>query len=328
MKFSEPYWFLLLLLIPLWIFFLRKREGKTGIGFSSTRLMEKIERDYFGRFLELLPLLLRVGAFVLFVMALARPYPAQSQLPKSMDGLDIMLAIDTSGSMRAQDFVIDGKRPTRIEVIKKVIGDFIEERTNDRIGLVVFGTEAFTQAPLTFDHDVLREFLDSVEIGVAGEATAIGDGIAVATNRLKDIPAKGKIIILLTDGANNSGRIDPLSAADAARALGIRIYTIGVGGEGQIPIMQNGMVQYMEVDIDEPMMEKISEMSGAKYFRAKDTDSLKNVYKAIDQLEKNKTEAKVFRNRNEQYHLFLWAALALLLLEQLLGLTRWRRIPA
>lgn len=284
----------------------------------------------------LLPLFLRVIALAMVVIALARPQSGPRGKNRSVDGLDIQLVIDTSGSMRAQDFQLGGERPTRLAVVKAVIEDFIAARTDDRIGLVVFGTEAFTQAPLTLDHQLLREFLKHIEVSMAGDSTAIGDGLATAVKRLEkksendDMAAtagKGRIVILLTDGANNAGRIDPLTAAEAAKALGIRVYTIGVGSRGKVPMQVNGRMVEVEVDIDEALLEKIAQATGGRFYRATDTRALVEVYGAIDKLEKSRGRAPVREVRRELYANFLWPALMLLVCDVLFGLTRRKVIP-
>lgn len=275
----------------------------------------------------LAPAFLRSSAIALMFLALARPQSEPLGKNRRIDGLDIQLVIDTSGSMRAEDFVLAGKRPTRLDVVKTVIDSFISARGNDRIGLVVFGTEAFTQAPLTLDHDLLREFLKYVDISMAGDATAIGDGLATAVKRLQDLPSKGKVVILLTDGENNAGRIDPITAAEAAKALGVRVYTIGVGGKGKVPIRVNGRRTTVEVSIDEALLEKIAALTDGRYFRARDTESLINVYRSIDRLEKSAGRAPIREVRRELYGSFLWGALGLILLEVLRSMTRRRVIP-
>lgn len=276
---------------------------------------------------RVIPILFRALALALVVIALARPQTGPRGKNRSVEGLDIQLVIDTSGSMRAQDFELGGRRPTRLEVVKAVIEDFVMTRLDDRIGLVVFGTEAFTQAPLTLDHQLLQEFLKHIEISMAGDATAIGDGLATAVKRLKDTDSKGKIVILLTDGANNAGRIDPVTAAEAAKALGIRVYTIGVGSRGRVPITINGRTTQVEVDIDEALLEKISQMTDGRFYRATDTQALIDVYRAIDKLEKTAARAPVRDVRRELFASFLWPALILLGLDILFGATRRRVVP-
>jgi len=276
---------------------------------------------------QVIPILFRAAALALVVIALARPQTGPRGKNRSVEGLDIQLVIDTSGSMRAQDFELGGRRPTRLDVVKAVIEDFVMTRLDDRIGLVVFGTEAFTQAPLTLDHQLLQEFLKHIEISMAGDATAIGDGLATAVKRLKDTDSKGKIVILLTDGANNAGRIDPVTAAEAAKALGIRVYTIGVGSRGKVPITINGRTTQVEVDIDEALLEKISQMTDGRFYRATDTQALIDVYRAIDKLEKTAARAPVRDVRRELFASFLWPALILLGLDILFGATRRRVVP-
>ena len=276
---------------------------------------------------RVIPVVFRAAALALVVIALARPQTGPRGKNRSVEGLDIQLVIDTSGSMRAQDFELGGRRPTRLEVVKAVIEDFVMTRLDDRIGLVVFGTEAFTQAPLTLDHQLLQEFLKHIEISMAGDATAIGDGLATAVKRLKDTDSKGKIVILLTDGANNAGRIDPVTAAEAAKALGIRGYTIGVGSRGKVPITINGRTTQVEVDIDEALLEKISQMTDGRFYRATDTQALIDVYGAIDKLEKTAARAPVRDVRRELFASFLWPALILLGLDILFGATRRRVVP-
>ncbi len=277
---------------------------------------------------RVVPILFRAGALALVVIALARPQTGPRGKNRSVDGLDIQLVIDTSGSMRAQDFELEGRRPNRLEVVKAVIDDFVMTRLDDRIGLVVFGTEAFTQAPLTLDHQLLQDFLKHIEISMAGDATAIGDGLATAVKRLKDTESKGKIVILLTDGANNAGRIDPVTAAEAAKALGIRVYTIGVGRRGKVPITINGRTTQVEVDIDEALLEKIAQMTDGHFYRATDTQAVSDVYRAIDKLEKTAARAPVRDVRRELFASFLWPALILLGLDILFGATRRRIVPS
>lgn len=277
--------------------------------------------------LRYLGILLRGGVILFVVIALARPQGGKHSGSRSSEGVDIMLAIDTSGSMKARDFVIDGERPNRLEVIKRVIADFIAERPDDRIGLVVFGTEAFTQAPLTLDHDVLLKFLDQIEIGMAGEATAIGDGLATSVLRLKNQIGESRVVVLLTDGANNAGRMDPMAASAAAKSFGIRVHTIGVGSEGEVPIVSNGQMIYIKADIDEKLLNAISKETGGVYRRATDTAALKGVYHEIDRLEKRRVDVKDQRRGRDLFMVPLVLALVFLGLELLWRTTRWRVIP-
>lgn len=326
-SFANP-WFLalLLLLLPMYLFY-RSPKRRARILFSDIQIFKKIGGGRLS-FLHHGSFVFRAIAFSLLVIALARPQSGKTDTKRTSEGLDIILAVDTSGSMRALDFVIDGARQTRLDVIKKVITEFIRNRPDDRIGMVVFGSEAFVQAPLTLDHDVLLYFINAAQIGMAGDKTAIGDGISVSAKRLKDIDAKSKVVILLTDGESNTGHVEPLVAANAAKTLGIKVYTIGVGSKGQVPIqIRPGQFDYVEVSIDEDTLKAIADTTGGKYFFASDTETLREVYNTIDKLEKTKVETKIYRDYDERFSGFLWFALGFLMLELLFGLTRFRRLP-
>jgi Ca-activated chloride channel homolog len=271
-----------------------------------------------------LPRLLAAVGLSLLVVGLARPQQVDRQRVVEREGIDIVLVVDTSGSMEAEDFKLGGRSANRLEVAKEVLARFVEGRADDRVGLVVFGQEAFTQVPLTLDHDALVGFLDQVQIGMAGErSTAVGDAIAVAARRLKDLDAESKVMILLTDGRSNSGQLEPIQAAQAAAALGIKVYTIGVGGGG------GGLMGMFRGrgDLDERTLTAVAELTGAQYFRADDTEALAKVYRTIDQLEKTTAEAKEFVHRDERYRLPVALGLLALLLHLLLGETWLRRLP-
>ncbi len=325
--FMTPLWLLALPLIfvPFWT---DRRARRHAIPIASTLIMvprhvrKKIPILRHGGWV------LRTLTLLLVIVALARPQLGERQGKRTTNGIDVMLAIDTSGSMRARDFEVNGQRPDRLEVIKVVIADFIEARPDDRIGMVVFGSEAYTQAPLTLDHDVLQKFLDRVEIGMAGDGTAIGDGLAVAIKRLKDTQGESHVVVLLTDGANNAGRIDPVASAQAAKALGIRVHTIGVGSDGIVPIVQNGRVFHIKGDIDEATLKRIADETGGVYRRAVDTNALINVYREIDKLEKNRREDKDEHRGRDIFSPIIAAAILLLLAEALWRLTKYRRVPA
>ena len=323
--FNEPWWFLLLLLlIPM--AYHHRRGLKVAVPTSSQLLFQNLPRSR-TRFLVHGGFLLRALGITLAVLAMARPQYGKGEVKKISDGLDIMMVVDTSGSMRARDFVIGGDRPTRLEVVKRVMADFIKAREADRIGLVVFGTEAFTQAPLTMDHDSLQMFLSRIRISMAGDSTAIGDGIATAVKRLKDIEAKSKVVILLTDGTNTAGRVDPLAATAAAKTLGVKIYTIGVGSQGKVPINIGGRMRRVRMAIDEPLLKKIAGDTGGQYFRATATEALVKIYDNIDKLETREVELEEFRDFEERFSLFLWPALLFFFAEWLFGLTPWRKVP-
>ena len=243
------------------------------------------------------------AALLLSVAAFARPQLCVSDASVRTFGIDIMLALDCSTSMLAHDFTLDGVRASRIAIVKRVVENFIKKRNSDRIGIVVFSGRAYLQCPLTTDYAALLDFLNRIEAGMIEDGTAIGDGIGLAVKRLKDIEAPSKVVILLTDGRNNAGTVDPLAAAQAAAAFGIKVYTIGAGSLGTVPypvqdVFGNTVFQPVQIDIDDTLLEKIAQATGARYFRAQDTESLKNGYEEIDRLEKTKRE----ETRNMEYY--------------------------
>ena len=260
------------------------------------------------------PFVLRIAVITLISIALARPQLTNKWSSQSTEGIDIMMALDISGTMLAEDL-----RPNRLEAAKKVASDFVIARPNDQIGLVVFAGESFTQCPLTTDHAVLVNLFKSVEYGMVEDGTAIGLGLANAVNRMKDSETKSKVIILLTDGSNNRGDIDPQTAAEIAKTYGIRVYTIGVGSYGQarVPVQTPIGKQYITMDneFDETTLRSIAETTGGQYFRAKDNTSLKAIYDQIDQMEKTKLRVREFSKHTENFAPFLYAALICLLLE-------------
>ena len=257
---------------------------------------------------------------------MARPQIFTKQKHTNIEGIDIIMALDVSGSMRAMDL-----EPNRLEAAKTVAKQFIDGRKNDRIGLVIFSGEAFTQCPLTTDHNVLKSLFEPIKSGMIEDGTAIGDGLATAINRIKDSEAISRVIILLTDGVQNSGSIDPISAANIAKEYGIRVYTIGAGSKGKapMPVQTNFGEQIMdvEVNIDEEILQKIAVTTEGKYFRATSNKSLEKVYAEIDKLEKSKIDVNIFQNKSEEFLVFAIAAFALLLVEFLLRLTIFRIKP-
>lgn len=273
------------------------------------------------------PFVLRCAAYALLVVALARPQDVDEQRRSSAEGIDIMLSIDVSGSMLARDF-----KPDRITAAKEVAGKFIADRYGDRLGLVVFAGEAFTQSPLTTDQSTLQTMLARIRSGIIEDGTAIGNGLATAINRLRESDAKSKVIILLTDGVNNRGEIAPLMAADIAADMGIKVYTIGVGTRGKAPypvvdMFGNMSFQPMDVEIDENTLEGIAERTGGRYFRATDNDKLQSIYDEINQLEKSKVEVTDYTVYHERFLALLLAALGVLLLEFLFTNIILKRIP-
>lgn len=304
--FANPEFFYLFILIPIFvlIYILKRKKLKPTLtissfeGFLKTKPSIKQRLRHFWFFLRIL-------AFSAFIVALARPQTISQRETVSTEGIDIVLAIDVSTSMLAEDL-----KPNRIDAAKKTAIDFIKRRENDRIGLVIFSGESFTQCPITIDHQVLIELFENVKSGMIEDGTAIGNGLATSVSRLKDSKSKSKIIILLTDGVNNMGEIAPLTAAEIAKSFGIRVYTIGVGTKGMAPypLKTPFGIQYrnVEVEIDEPLMEKISEMTDGIYYRATNNKNLEKIYEEIDQLEKTKTQVATFKkNKDEFFYLAL-----------------------
>ena len=315
MTFANPeYLFLLLLLLPIvgwYIYELRKSDASVQV--SDTRVLAAQPKSIRIWLLHV-PFVLRIAVITLISIALARPQLTNKWSSQSTEGIDIMMALDISGTMLAEDL-----RPNRLEAAKKVASDFVIARPNDQIGLVVFAGESFTQCPLTTDHAVLVNLFKSVEYGMVEDGTAIGLGLANAVNRMKDSETKSKVIILLTDGSNNRGDIDPQTAAEIAKTSGIRVYTIGVGSYGQarVPVQTPIGKQYITMDneFDETTLRSIAETTGGQYFRAKDNTSLKAIYDQIDQMEKTKLRVREFSKHTENFMPFLYAALICLLLE-------------
>ena len=331
MKFQNP---LLLILIPivlLILFLAKKKNEESCIRFSNNELFAGLKETFRIKLFRNI-ILLRFLSLVFIILALARP---QAIIEESMifkEGIDIVLSVDVSTSMLAEDFRIDAKRQNRIEVARDVIKDFVRARNNDRIGIVAFASRPYTICPLTLDHDWLQQNLTRLEVGMIEDGTAIGSGLIVAMNKVKDTDTKEKIIILLTDGRNNAGDVPPIVAAEAAKALKIRIYTIGVGSKGaaMYPVSDPfGKITYrsVDVDIDEDTLRAIASKTGASYFRATDAEALKKIYQDIDHLEKHGIEEKIYYKHQELYHLFLITAIALLLLEFVLKNTILRKLP-
>lgn len=334
MRFKDPYLlFALLIWIPMIIVYIRREKRfKPTIRFSDLATIQKVKPSLFVRLRHIL-FVLRLLGVGLLVVALARPQKGHTDEEVTTEGVDIMLVLDISESMRALDFQPDN----RLAVAKQTIKEFISKRTSDRIGLVVFAARSFTKCPLTLDYPVLDEFLDDITFTDFSYQTAIGTAIATAANRLKDSNAKSRIMILLTDGASNAGEIPPLTAAKAANELRIKIYTIGVGKEGQVPIpvqVQNPFtgemsrqIQTMQSDLDEKTLREIAQTTGGQFFRAQSAEKLKEIYSEIDKLEKTEIKTHIYTSFEERFYPWLWAGCILLLLELVLAHTRFRRIP-
>ncbi len=328
-RFQDPLWFFLLGLIP-WLAYLYWKNPGGTFHYSSLSTLKAL-RPRRVDLLAAIPIILRCLAVALLVFSLARPQEGRKSTEILAAGVDIILAIDTSGSMRALDLKKDGKQVDRLTVVKDVVSEFIDTREFDRMGMVVFGQEAFTQCPLTLDHDVLDTFLERLKIGVAGDSTAIGSAIGIAVKRLKDLKSKSKVIILLTDGRNNTGSLTPFQAAEIAQTFGIKIYTVGVGTRGQAPFMVDSLfgqkIIYQDVELDEATLIKIADMTDGIYFRATDTDSLKKIYREINQLEKSEVKWIDHSEHKELFMFFLIPAMVLVFLELILAETRLRRVP-
>ncbi len=328
MSLAHPWVLLLLLVVPASIalrwWWRWRLEGGVGLATPPGTTPPRTLRGTLQRWLPLL----RGLALAILVLALAGPRLGRTKIKSYSEGVDIVLALDISGSMRALDF----PPGDRIAAAKQVARKFIEGRPGDRLGLVVFASNSYTQCPLTIDHQVLLTLLDAVQIGDIADGTAVGMAIGNALNRLRDVPGKSRVIVLLTDGMNNAGVLDPLTAANLARTMGVRIYTIGAGTKGQAPYpvedpIFGRRVQYVEVDIDEETLMAIADATGGLYFRATDLESLQQVYQRIDELEKVKVETEEYVEYRDLGAYLLWPALALVLLEVVLSTTWLRRLP-
>jgi Ca-activated chloride channel family protein len=327
MTFAHPYYFLLLILPVLMIvwYIWKQRHLQASLRLSSSEGFNKAPKTL-KVYLRHLPFALRIIAIVFVIIALARPQTTNSWNTSETEGIDIVMDLDISTSMLAQDL-----KPDRIQAAKEVAASFINGRPTDNIGLVVFAGESFTQCPLTTDHAVLLNLLKDVRCGMIEDGTAIGHGLATAVSRLKDSQAKSKIIILLTDGTNNRGEIAPVTAAEIAQTYGIRVYTVGVGTQGTAPypIQTSIGVQYQNipVEIDEAVLTKIAQITGGLYFRATDTAKLKAIYAEIDQLEKTKMSVQEYSKKYEQYSFFALIGLLFFVLELLTRYTILKNIP-
>ncbi|MCX6281424.1 MAG: VWA domain-containing protein [Bacteroidetes bacterium] len=315
MTFANPGFLFLLLIVPalaVWYFY-RRKVNPAVLQVSSVRGFRK---DYvqWRHYLYNGLYVARLLSITLLILALARPQTSLSRQSVNVEGIDLVIALDISGSMLAQDF-----RPNRIEAAKDIAMEFIDGRPNDRIGLVIFSGESFTQCPITTDHAVLKNLFQEIKSGMIEDGTAIGDGLALAISRLKDSKAVSKVIILLTDGVSNMGSVDPLSAAEIGKLFGIRIYTVGIGTIGYAPYPVQTpfgiQMQQMKVDIDEPRLIKISQMTDGKYFRALNNTKLREIYKEIDKMEKTRIDVTEFRKKKEEFLPLILIAFILLALE-------------
>lgn len=331
MTFNNPSVLLLLFFIPLYLYFKLHTQKEAAMKFSNVEQAKKIRPSLTIK-LRHIPLWIRSLVFVFIITALARPQKGIEHTKMPTEGIDIILALDVSTSMYAEDFTLNGKSINRLAVIKPIVKEFIKDRTSDQIGMIVFAGRPYTQCPLTLDYGILSQFLDKVEIGMVEDGTAIGSAIATCINRLKGLPGKSKIVILLTDGRNNMGKIDPLTAAEMAKTMGVKIYTIGAGAKGlaPYPVMDpfgNKTYTRISVDIDEDTLKQIAQITSGMYFRATDTEGLREIYKQIDQMEKTKIEVKIYMEYKELFPYFLIPGLFLLILEIIISNTWLRKIP-
>ncbi len=328
-QFVEKQWFWLFMIIPLmiiwYIYKLKTYEG--DLNYSSLSLFDGIKSSLKAKLRHSL-FVLRLISISLLILAIARPQSRSSWKDTKTEGIDIVVSLDVSLSMLAKDF-----KPNRLEVAKEVLSDFIDARPNDKIGLVIFGGEAFTQCPLTTDHKIIKNMFNDIKAGMLDQGTAIGLGLADGVARVKDSKAKSKVVILISDGVSNVGEIAPLTAADIAKTFGVRVYCIGVGSKGKalqpVALYPNGEMEYdyVDVDIDDATMTQISKLTGGKYFRATDRESLEKTYKEIDQLEKTIISEKSFTNKAEHFLPLAIAAAISLLSEFLLKRFAFKAIP-
>lgn len=327
MIFKDLWFLLFLFFIPLPFIFEKKRKPAC-LRFST---FSQAKAGTLSWLLQIRPVvlkILRILALTSLILALARPQSMSSEREYETEGIDIVITLDISGSMQAMDF----QPANRLEVAKEEAKKFIMGREHDRIGLVVFASQSYTQCPLTLDYDILKRLVDEVQMGLIKDGTAIGLAIANSVNRLRDSTAKSRVIILITDGANNAGNIDPLTASELAKTFGIKVYTIGVGKEGLVPFPVDDPLfgrRYVqaEVEMDEPVLRQIAASTGGLYFRARDQKSLTEIYKIIDRLEKSKVKVKEFSTYDELFPYFLIPGLALLLAGILVENTLWLKIP-
>jgi Ca-activated chloride channel family protein len=330
-RFLQPEWLWLLALLPIVMLWRGRRGPIAAIEYSDVSLAREVARGSRSRIGPLV-WLLQILAGALMIVGLARPQRAHSQTEISANGIDIVLGVDVSGSMQALDFQINHQRVNRIEVVKSVVSKFIDERPDDRIGLIAFAGAPYLVSPITLDHDWLQQNLERVAVGGVEDGTAIGSAIAASVNRLRLTPAKSKVVILLTDGVNNTGKISPIAAAEAAKAMGVKIYTIGVGARGDAPIpvrdqAGNARLVMAKVDVDEKTLQAVAEETGGKFYRATDTDSLQKIYEQINRFEKTAQTVQKFEHTEELYPWALIPSLAILGLGLILQQTRLRRLP-
>lgn len=331
MTFAHPWLLLLLLALPLLGWLRRRWARDSAFLYSSVQLVKSVvplRESSPSRWLRRL----RWLALCCLIVALARPRVGEGEVTVTADGIDIVIAFDLSMSMAAEDFELAGRRANRVDAAKDVIRRFVERRPHDRLALIAFAGRPYVATPLTLDHAFLLQRLEQLKLGDIEDGTAIGSALAAALNRLRDQPATSRIVILMTDGQNNAGKVPPATAAQAAQTLGVRVYPIGVGTRGVAPYPQTdvfGVTRHvpMNVNIDEELLQSIAQETGGKYYRAVDTQSLRLIYHEIDQLEKTTAEVRSFQQHTEVFSWFAIPGFILLLLELILGHTVWRKLP-
>jgi Ca-activated chloride channel homolog len=328
---ADPWWLALLAVVPLVVRAARRPMRRAALRFPSLGILRTVAPRGAGH-RRLVLLGLRAAALIAIVAALTRPQAGSAATKIHREGVDVMLAVDVSGSMLAEDFTVANDRANRLQAVKSVVKEFVAARPEDRIGLVLFAARPYTQAPLTLDHGWLLQNLDRAEVGMIEDGTAIGSALATAVNRLRPSTAKSKFVVLLTDGQSNAGKITPQTAAEAAAALGIKVYTVGAGTRGVAPYPVQGLFgekvyRPMQVDIDEETLQKIATTTHGRYFRATDTPTLREIYAEIDRSEKTPFEAPEYLDYRELYPWLAWPALGILLLEIGLAETRLRKLP-
>ncbi|MDQ3037706.1 MAG: VWA domain-containing protein [Myxococcota bacterium] len=331
-QFANPELLWLLALLPVYLIVRGRRGGRPSVRFSSAEVARDVARETRGRFGRWLPLL-RVPAVALLILAMARPQIGHATTRVQASGVDLMLAVDVSGSMEALDLQdASGAPASRIEVVKDVVASFVEARPNDRVGLIAFAGGPYLVSPLTLDHEWLQDNLHRLETGLIEDGTAVGSALATSVERLREQDSESKVVVLLTDGVNNAGTIAPTLAAELARSMGITVHTIGVGVEGQAPMPvrgEDGVTRMVmaDVDVDEETLQAIADTTGGQFFRATDTDSLERVYAEIDRMERTDRTIERFEHHEERFALFAVPGIALLGLELLLAALWLRRVP-
>jgi len=331
MTFAHPWFLLLVAALPVLAWWRGKRGQQAAFLYSSIQLVKSVanlRRSRAGQFLAAI----RWLSLGCFIIGLARPQKIESEASVKASGVDIVVALDLSGSMESEDFELRGERVNRLVIAKDVLKKFVDRRPSDRIGLVAFAGKPYIAAPLTLDHDFLEQNIDRLQLHSIEDGTAIGSALVAAVNRLRDIDSKSKIVILMTDGQNNAGKVPPITAAEAAEALKIKVYTIGVGTHGTAPFPRMdvfGRKHYvqMPVDIDEDTLKAISDKTGGKYYRADSSETLKAIYDQIDKMETTEREMKKYVRVDELFHWAVIPGFTLLFLEILLSHTIWRRLP-